>query len=71
MYKDYNLSSGERTHWSAFILVVSLIVHYGLYLGMVVFGHPENEVSIGLHERVGPCDQTTVVYTATGGVSHL
>ncbi|KAK3862835.1 hypothetical protein Pcinc_031338 [Petrolisthes cinctipes] len=58
---------GERTHWSAFILVLSLVVHYGLYLGMVVFGHPENEVSIGLHERVGPCDETSVVYTATGG----
>lgn len=46
-------------------------MHYGLYLGMVMFGHPEKEVSIGLHEKVGPCDQKSVVYTATGGVSQF
>lgn len=59
---------GEKTHWSAFILVLNLILHYGLYLGMAVFGSPEDEVSIGLHERTGPCDEKSPVYTAFGGV---
>lgn len=36
---------------------------------MAVFGNPEDEVSIGLHERTGDCDEKTNVYTAIGGVS--
>lgn len=46
-----------------------MVIHYGLYYGMALFGSPESEVSIGLHERTGPCDEKTKVYTAIGGVS--
>lgn len=59
---------GERLHWSVILVVFNMVLHYGLYLGMALFGSPENEVSIGLHERTGPCDEKTKVYTAIGGV---
>ncbi|XP_021914825.1 uncharacterized protein LOC110827445 [Zootermopsis nevadensis] len=48
------------------ILLLHLALHYSLYLSFVIFGHPEEEVSIGLHERIGPCNETVPVYTASG-----
>ncbi|KAK7869987.1 hypothetical protein R5R35_013754 [Gryllus longicercus] len=45
-----------------------LIVHYGLFLSMVLFGNPEKEVSIGLHETIGPCNETVSLQTAFGSV---
>lgn len=59
---------GEKSHWSVSIIVFNMILHYGLYWCMAVFGSPENEVSIGLHERTGPCDEKMKVYTAIGGI---
>jgi hypothetical protein len=46
-----------------------LALHYALYLGLVIFGYPEEEVSIGLHERIGPCNQTVPIHTVFGTVS--
>lgn len=55
-------------------LVVGLILHYSVYLGMAVLGNPEDEVSVGLHETVGPCDewieQKTAFTLITGEVCH-
>ncbi|KAK7066324.1 hypothetical protein SK128_015350 [Halocaridina rubra] len=59
---------GEKTHCSAFIIVFNMLLHYGLYWCMAAFGSPEQEISIGLHERTGPCDQKTNVYTAFGQI---
>jgi len=50
-------------------LLLHLAVHYALYLGFVIFGYPEEEVSIGLHERIGPCNETVPLHTAFGTVS--
>ncbi|KAF2357434.1 hypothetical protein FHG87_011808 [Trinorchestia longiramus] len=61
-------NKNESSHPSVYLLILALVVHYSLYLGLVIFGTPENEVSIGLHETVGPCNQTSDVYTAFGGV---
>jgi len=40
---------------------------------MAIFGNPENEVSVGLHEKIGPCDewieQKTLFTLVTGEVS--
>jgi len=46
--------------------VVSLILHYGCYLFILCAFRPENEVSIGVHERTGPCNDTSYVQTAFG-----
>lgn len=59
---------GETFHWSALIIAFNMIFHHGLYLWMVLFKNPEEEVSIGLHETPGNCSQTSDVYTAFGGV---
>lgn len=69
-YECCLVASKGHFHWSVIIVVFNMVLHYGLYLGMALFGSPENEVSIGLHERTGPCDERTKVYTAIGGVSH-
>lgn len=50
-------------------MVLHLILHYGSFFGMVLFGNPEDEVSIGLHERTGPCDEFVPIRTAFGSVS--
>ena len=52
-------------------MLLHLAIHYALYLGIVIFGYPEEEVSIGLHERIGPCNQTVPLHTAFGTVSIL
>lgn len=40
---------------------------------MAIWGNPENEVSVGLHETIGPCDeyleQKTMYTLVTGKVS--
>lgn len=46
--------------------LLALIVHYSVFLGMVVYGYPEREVSVGLHEPVGPCNTVRPVQTVTG-----
>ncbi|XP_071530147.1 uncharacterized protein [Panulirus ornatus] len=58
----------EKSHWSVIIIVFNMVLHYGIYLSMAIFGKPEEEISIGLHERTGPCDEKTKVHTAIGGV---
>ncbi|XP_067003157.2 uncharacterized protein [Anabrus simplex] len=50
------------------LMILHLILHYSLFLGMVLFGSPENEVSIGLHEKTGPCNETAPIQTAFGTV---
>lgn len=55
--------------------MLALVLHYSVYLGMAIFGLPENEVSVGFHERIGPCDdwieQRTLFTLVTGRVSLL
>jgi hypothetical protein len=50
-------------------LVILLIVHYSVYLGSVIFADPGKEVSVGMHEVTGPCDETVLIPTAFGMVS--
>ena len=46
-----------------------LLLHYAVYWSMAAFFNPEDEISIGLHEKVGPCDVYQDVHTAFGMVS--
>nr|CAD7576615.1 unnamed protein product [Timema californicum] len=48
------------------LLVLHLVQYYALFLGMTIFGNPEEEVSIGLHETTGPCDKMAYVRTPVG-----
>ncbi|XP_046631520.1 uncharacterized protein LOC124311188 [Daphnia pulicaria] len=46
--------------------VLSLILHYSCYLSTVLLFKPEDEVSIGVHEKTGPCNETSPIQTAFG-----
>ncbi|XP_069705155.1 uncharacterized protein [Periplaneta americana] len=50
------------------LLLFHLVLHYALFLCLVIFGYPEREVSIGVHERIGPCNETVPMHTAFGTV---
>lgn len=54
-----------------YLLVLQLAAHFLLYWGMVVWGSPEREWSLGLHEPVGPCDQVATLVTPFGQVGSL
>jgi len=53
-------------------IVIGLILHYSVYLWMAVYRNPEEEVAVGLHEKIGPCDEwiemPTVFTLITGKV---
>jgi hypothetical protein len=55
----------------SWILLVHLILHYSAFLAMTIFYNPEKEISSGLHETVGPCEETLPVNTAFGMVHML
>ncbi|KOB73969.1 Uncharacterized protein OBRU01_03538 [Operophtera brumata] len=40
-----------------YILILQLAIHFITYWVFVVWFNPENEVSVGLHEPVGPCNE--------------
>lgn len=44
-------------------MVLALIMHYSVYLGMALYGDPEHEVSVGLHEKIGPCNEKMELQT--------
>ena len=50
--------------------MLALLIHYFVYVFLVFTAKPENQVSYGMHETIGPCQETTPVYTAFGHVSH-
>nr|CAD7403377.1 unnamed protein product [Timema cristinae] len=61
-------STGTRSSGSdrRILLVLHLVQYYALFLGMTIFGDPQEEVSIGLHETTGPCDKIAYVRTPVG-----
>lgn len=61
--------SKHRVHWTSWILISHLLLHYSLFWSMAVFWKPENEIAIGLKERVGPCDEYVPIHTAFGMVN--
>ncbi|CAK1555023.1 unnamed protein product [Leptosia nina] len=49
-----------------YVLLSQLALHYTIYLAFVVFFKPENEVSVGFHQPVGPCGETETLVTPFG-----
>lgn len=45
------------------LLIVHLICHYAVQLLTAAFINPEEMVSVGLHERVGDCNEMVPVET--------
>lgn len=57
-----------KTHWSTWLLILHLLVHYCTFWTMPVFFKAEDEIAIGLKEPIGPCDQYVPIHTAFGMV---
>ncbi|XP_048508483.1 uncharacterized protein LOC105689904 isoform X2 [Athalia rosae] len=49
-----------------YIIPAYLVVYYSLFLGMAALGDPSKEVSIGLHEPIGPCDEKVEMISSIG-----
>ncbi|XP_075991581.1 uncharacterized protein LOC142986783 [Anticarsia gemmatalis] len=49
-----------------YVLILQLALHYLIYLSFVIFFNPANEVSVGLHEPVGPCNEVATLVTPFG-----
>lgn len=45
------------------ILFAHIIIHYLVFLGTAIFFNPEDVVSIGLHQKIGNCNETEPVHT--------
>uniref|UniRef100_A0A8D8TFX0 DUF7802 domain-containing protein n=1 Tax=Cacopsylla melanoneura TaxID=428564 RepID=A0A8D8TFX0_9HEMI len=53
-------------HTRDYLLLIHITVHYSIFLLLTIFAHPENEVSIGYHEQIGPCNETVMFPSAVG-----
>ncbi|KAJ8318265.1 hypothetical protein KUTeg_003356 [Tegillarca granosa] len=47
-------------------IILLVLLHYGLYIYLVLTAQPEKIRATGLHEPVGPCQETVPVVTAFG-----
>lgn len=63
---EYLKNFKHKTTWATWILILHLCVHYSAPLLSVIFFKPENEISVGLRERIGPCDAYIDVNTVAG-----
>lgn len=43
-------------------IIIYLVVYYTTFLCLAILGNPENEVSLGPHEEIGPCNVTVPSY---------
>ncbi|XP_078699035.1 uncharacterized protein LOC144926286 [Branchiostoma floridae x Branchiostoma belcheri] len=49
-------------------LTVVVLIHFLTFAGLAVFAKPESIVSTGIHEPLGPCNETVEFYNAIGQV---
>lgn len=60
-----------KIHWSTFVLVGHLVLHYLSFFIIPIFFKPEHEISMGVREVIGPCNEYVPIHTAFGMVSIL
>lgn len=65
---DFDKTQTYKFHWSTWILIAHLVLHYGSFLTIPFVFKSENEISMGLKEPIGPCAQNSPVHTAFGMV---
>ncbi|XP_066142181.1 uncharacterized protein [Euwallacea fornicatus] len=57
-----------KTHWTTFLLISHLVLHYASFLAMPIFFNPEDEIVTGIKETIGPCNEYVPVQTVSGMV---
>ncbi|CAH1994136.1 unnamed protein product [Acanthoscelides obtectus] len=62
-------SANHKVSWATWLIVLHLVCHYATFLYIVSFFNPEDEISTGLKEPLGPCDKYVPVQTVLGMVS--
>lgn len=45
-----------------------LVAHYSMFALFAIFVRPETLKVTGLHETIGPCNETSPLYTVSGNV---
>lgn len=61
--KSNRYSAPKKSDFLSKLLMGHLIGHYLVFLGTVIFINPEEMISIGLHEKIGNCNETVPVHT--------
>lgn len=61
--KSNRFKKPEKMDFISKILTIHLIGHYLLNIGTVIFFNPEDVVSVGLHQKIGNCNETEPVHT--------
>uniref|UniRef100_A0A1B6CE90 DUF7802 domain-containing protein n=1 Tax=Clastoptera arizonana TaxID=38151 RepID=A0A1B6CE90_9HEMI len=61
--KPYSAIPSSKLKW---LLILALIVHYSTFMALVVHGDPQKEISIGLHQPLGPCNVEVPVKSIFG-----
>lgn len=61
--KSNRLVKPEKMDIISKFLTIHLIGHYLFNIGIVIFFNPEDVVSVGLHQRIGNCNETEPVHT--------
>ncbi|XP_057664387.1 uncharacterized protein LOC130898849 [Diorhabda carinulata] len=65
--KDYGkYTTTSKLHWSSWILLLHLIVHYVTFMLIPIMFNPEDEVSTGMKEPIGPCNEFVPLHTIVG-----
>ncbi|XP_069123101.1 uncharacterized protein [Argopecten irradians] len=57
----------RKTNWLTEITLLA-VVYFTFFIHLVVTGKPEDQVSIGLHEVIGPCNETVNMTAASGQI---
>ncbi|RZB41659.1 uncharacterized protein BDFB_007446, partial [Asbolus verrucosus] len=63
---DSEKARKHRTHWTTWLLIVHLVLHYVSFLIMPLIFNPEDEIAIGVKEPIGPCNEYVPIQTAFG-----
>lgn len=66
--QDFTKTHKIKTHWTTVMLVSYLVLHYTVFWIMPIFFNPENEISTGIREQIGPCNEHVPIQTISGKV---
>ncbi|KAL8608935.1 hypothetical protein ACOMHN_062684 [Nucella lapillus] len=64
----FETARGNNSFRASGEVVVGVVLHYSLYLYLVVYAKPEFTQSLGYHQPIGPCNETIPVHTPFGHV---
>nr|AEE62913.1 unknown [Dendroctonus ponderosae] len=63
---EVNWKIPNKTHWTTFLLILHLVLHYTTFWIIPILFNPENEISTGIKEQIGPCNEYVAVQTISG-----